>query len=93
MNFIKRVLSTVTGIFVFLFICFFVLILIGMIAGSSSKDKVVVKDNSILELKLDFAIEDHKAKTKFKDYPFLDEDDKNGLFNICLLYTSPSPRD
>ncbi len=82
MNFIKRVLSTVTGIFVFLFICFFLLIIIGMIAGSSSKGKVTVKDNSVLELKLDFPIEDHQAKTIFKDYPFLDEDEKNGLFNI-----------
>jgi len=82
MNFIKRVLSTITGIFAFLFICFFLLIIIGMIAGSSSKDKVIVKDNSILDLKLNFEIEDHQAKTVFKNYPFLNKGKKNGLFNI-----------
>ncbi len=82
MNFIKRVLSTVTGIFVFLFICLFLLIIIGMVIGSSSKNEVVVKDNSVLDLKLNFPIEDHQAKTVFKDYPFLDDNDKNGLFNI-----------
>jgi len=38
MNFIKRVLSTVTGIFVFLFICFAMLILIGLILNESEKN-------------------------------------------------------
>ncbi|WP_452220698.1 signal peptide peptidase SppA [Lacinutrix salivirga] len=82
MNFIKRVFSTVIGIFVFLFICFGFLIIIGLLSGSSSKDKVVVKKDSVLELKLDFPIKDYAAKTTFKDYPFLDENKKNGLFDI-----------
>lgn len=82
MNFIKRVFSTVIGIFVFLFICFGFLIIIGMLFGSSSKEAVVVKDNSILELKLDFPIKDYAAKTTFKEYPFLDTDEKNGLFDL-----------
>ncbi len=82
MNFIKRVLSTVTGLFVFLFICFFLLVIIGVLAGASSKDSIIVKNNSVLDLKLDFPIEDHQAKTIFKEYPFLDEHEKNGLFNI-----------
>lgn len=83
MNFIKRVLSTVTGIFVFFFICVFLLMIIGIVAGaSSSTNKVSLKDNSVLELELDFPIEDHVAKMVFKEYPFFDEDEKNGLFNI-----------
>ena len=82
MNFIKRVFSTVTGIFVFLFICFAFLLIIGLIFGSSSQEAIVVKKDSVLELKLDFPIKDYAAKTTFKAYPFLDENKKNGLFDL-----------
>jgi protease-4 len=82
MGFIKRVLSTVTGIFVFLIICFFGLIILGVLLGPDSDDVVKVKPNSVLELNLDFPIKDYAGKTEFKEYPFLNEDDKNGLFNI-----------
>ena len=82
MNFFKRVLSTVTGIFVFFGICVVLLIVLGLIFGSSSEEVVHVKSNSILELKLDFPINDYAGKTEFKDYPFLNEEEKNGLFNI-----------
>lgn len=82
MNFIKRVLSTVVGIFVFLFICFGLLIVIGLVVGSSSENIVTVKPNSVLELTLDFPIKDYAGKVEFKDYTFLNEDRKNGLFNI-----------
>nr|WP_290855182.1 signal peptide peptidase SppA [Flaviramulus sp.] len=43
---------------------------------------VQVKNNSVLELKLDFPIKDYAGKTVFSDYPFLNENKKNGLFNI-----------
>lgn len=82
MSFIKRVLSTVTGIFVFLFICIALLIIIGIFAGSSPDEKIIVKKNSVLGLKLDFPIKDYGGKTVFKGYDFLNEDNKNGLFNI-----------
>ncbi|MFI1771355.1 signal peptide peptidase SppA [Thalassobellus citreus] len=82
MNFFKRVLSTITGLFVFLIICFFGLIFLGALLGSNSEELVHVKDNSILELKLDFPIKDYAGKTVFKDLPVLDHDEKNGLFNI-----------
>lgn len=82
MNFIKRVLSTVVGLFVFLFICFGLLIVVGLIIGSSSEEIVSVKPNSVLELTLDFPIKDYAGKVEFKDYTFLNEDRKNGLFNI-----------
>ncbi len=90
MSFIKRVLSTVTGIFVFLFICFALLILIGLLTGSSSDEKIIVKDNSVLDLKLDFPIKDYAGKTVFKQYNFLNENKKNGLFNIidAIKYAS-----
>lgn len=82
MNFIKRVLSTVVGIIVFLVLCFFGLFIIGALFGGSSEDVVVVKQNSVLNLKLNFPIKDYAGKTIFKEYPFLNEDNKNGLFNI-----------
>jgi len=82
MSFIKRVLSTVTGIFVFLIICFFGILLLGVLFSSESDDLVKVKSNSVLELKLDFPINDYAGKTKFVEYSFLNEDKKNGLFNI-----------
>ncbi|PKQ45538.1 signal peptide peptidase SppA [Confluentibacter flavum] len=82
MNFIKRVLSTVVGLFVFLFICFGLLIIVGLVVGSSSEETVTVKPNSVLELTLDFPIKDYAGKVEFKEYTFLNEDRKNGLFNI-----------
>lgn len=82
MNFIRRVLSTVTGIIVFFVICFFGLIIIGLLFGSASEDLIQVKPDSVLELTLDFPIKDYADKTEFKEYPFLNEDDKNGLFDI-----------
>ena len=82
MSFIKRVLSTVVGIFVFLGLCFLGLIIIGALFGGSSEEVVQVKPNSVLELKLDFPINDYAGKTIYKEYPFLNEDDKNGLFNL-----------
>lgn len=82
MNFIKRVLSTVTGIFVFLFICFAMLLVLGALLAPDSNEMVKVKSNSVLELKLDFPIKDYAGKTVFKEYSFLNESKKNGLFNI-----------
>jgi protease-4 len=83
MNFIKRVLSTVTGIFVFLAICFVGIIILGTaLGGSSKKEAVKVKSNSVLRLKLDFPIRDYAGKTVFKQYPFLNDEDEDGLFNL-----------
>jgi len=82
MSFLKRVFSTVIGIFIFLIICFFGILLLGLLFGSGTDDLVSVKSNSVLELKLDFPINDYAGKTKFAEYSFLNEDIKNGLFNI-----------
>lgn len=82
MNFFKRVLSTVTGIFVFLFICIFFIFIIGYAITKSAGDDDKIEKNSVLELKLDFPILDNAGNVKFKDYSFLDENKKNGLFDI-----------
>lgn len=82
MTFIKRVLATVVGIFVFLFICFALLMLIGIAFGSGDTEQVNVKQKSVLNLKLDFPIKDYAGKTEFEQYEFLNESPKDGLFNI-----------
>ncbi|MDB2463124.1 signal peptide peptidase SppA [Algibacter sp.] len=82
MSFIKRVLSTVTGIFVFLAICILGLIVLGALLSSGSDDLIKVKSNSVLELTLDFPIKDYEGKIEFAEYPFLNESSKRGLFNI-----------
>ena len=82
MEFIKRVLSTLTGIILFCVLFFLGIIFLGFILGSGGDDVVIVKDNSVLELTLDFPIKDYAGKTEFAEYPFLNEDAKNGLFNI-----------
>ncbi|MBT8260654.1 MAG: signal peptide peptidase SppA, partial [Bacteroidia bacterium] len=63
MKFLRNVLSTIVGLFLFFVIGFFLLAILGALLGSSSEDKVIVKDNSVLELKLDFTIKDYAAKT------------------------------
>ncbi|MFV0541195.1 MAG: signal peptide peptidase SppA [Aestuariibaculum sp.] len=83
MKFLGRVLATVVGIFVFLFLCFAFLAVIGVaMGGSNSEQQITVKDNSVLNLKLDFPIKDYAGKTKFEQYEFLNETKKDGLFNI-----------
>ncbi|MDO6759350.1 signal peptide peptidase SppA [Tamlana sp. 2_MG-2023] len=82
MSFIKRVLSTLTGIILFCMLCVIGLVIIGLIAGSGSSETVQVKPNSVLNLKLDFPVKDYAGKVEFKEYSFLNESKKNGLFNI-----------
>lgn len=82
MDFIKRVLSTVVGIFVFLVICFLFLIFIGMLFGKSTTKSADLADNTILELNLDFPVQDNGGNVKFKDYSFLDDDKNNGLYKL-----------
>ncbi|WP_194767619.1 signal peptide peptidase SppA [Tamlana sp. I1] len=82
MTFFKRVLSTITGIIIFCILFVVGLLAIGAIIGATSSETVQVKPNSLLELKLDFPIKDYAGKIEFKEYAFLNEAKKNGLFNI-----------
>lgn len=82
MDFFKRVLSTVTGIFVFFFICIFFLFIIGFVISKSAGEDVKIAKNSVLELKLDFPVLDNAGNVKFKDFSFLDANKKDGLFDL-----------
>lgn len=82
MDFLKRVLSTIVGLMLFCVIGFFLLIFIGVALGGESDDVVRVKNNSVLELKLNFPIEDYADPIVFKDFPSLNDQKKDGLFNL-----------
>ncbi|NQX85694.1 MAG: signal peptide peptidase SppA [Flavobacteriaceae bacterium] len=82
MDFLKRVLSTITGLIIFCIILFLLFIIVGVALGSNSDNVVDVKNNSVLELKLNFPVQDYADPTVFKDFPSLDDTKKDGLFNI-----------
>lgn len=66
MNFLRNLLATILGIFIALFLMFFVFIAIG--SAFSSVDKITVKNNSILVLKLENEIRDYYSVSD----PFVD---------------------
>lgn len=82
MDFLKRVLSTIVGLLIFCVIGFFILLFIGVALGGDSDETVRVKSNSVLELTLNFPIEDYADPIVFKDFPSLDDKKKDGLFNL-----------
>lgn len=82
MRFLGNVLATVIGIFVFLMLLFFGIVLISAIAGNSS-DVVEVKENSVIELDLSEVTNDYAGKFTFEKMPFLnDTDSHDGLTDV-----------
>jgi len=81
MDFLKRVLSTVVGIVVFLVICFLFILLIGSLFNFNGENERVTS-NSVLQLRLDFPIEDNSGEVRFKDFSFLDQHNDNGLYKL-----------
>ncbi len=81
MNFLKNVLSTVVGIFVFFFAFFFFIILLGALLGG--EEKIEVKNKSVIELDLAKVTNDYGGKFNYKDMPFLnDKAEKEGLSDV-----------
>ncbi len=68
LNFLKYVLATIVGLFVFFFVT--VLILIGIAAASASDDDVKVAENSVLELKLDKQITERDPQNPLAELGF-----------------------
>lgn len=71
MNFLKNVLATIVGLFLFCMLFFFGIIILGALFGGD--DKTVVKDNSVLELNLEKVTNDYGGKYNYEDMPFLNE--------------------
>jgi protease-4 len=82
MQFLKNVLSTIVGLFLFCLLFFFLFILIAVVAGSGNEDVVQVKDNSVIELNLDEVSNDYSGKFIFKDFSMLDSDRREGLTDV-----------
>ncbi|MDR2223234.1 MAG: signal peptide peptidase SppA [Flavobacteriaceae bacterium] len=80
MRFLRNVLATIVGLFVFFGILFFGLLVIGVAMGSSS-DAVIVKDNSVITMDLSTVQYDYGGKFNFKDMNFKDSNN-DGVSDI-----------
>ncbi|MFT6748932.1 MAG: protease-4 [Flavobacterium sp.] len=80
MKFLGNVLATIVGLFIFLMISFFGLILIAAIFGGDD-EKVVVKSNSVIELDLSEITNDYAGKVDYKDFSFI-KAKHDGVFDI-----------
>ncbi|AMA50161.1 MULTISPECIES: signal peptide peptidase SppA [Flavobacterium] len=82
MNFLKNVLASIIGLFIFCIICFFGIIILSTLVASG-KEKVEIQDNSVLVLNLEKITEDYAGKFNYEDMPFLNEKGKGeGLIDI-----------
>lgn len=80
MRFLGNVLATVIGIFVFIMLFFFGIMLIGALFGGDS-DKVSVKENSVIQLDLSKIENDYAGKVNFKEFDYY-QTPHNGLFDV-----------
>ncbi len=80
MRFLGNVLATIIGIFVFLMLCVFGIVLLGAIFSSDSGTTTVEK-NSVIELDLSKVTEDYGGKIFYKDFDHY-ETNHDGLSDI-----------
>jgi protease IV len=81
MKFLGNVLATVVGLFVFCFLFFFGIIILGALFGG--EERTVVKENSVIELDLSKVTYDYGGKFNYKEMPFLnDKGTKDGLTDV-----------
>lgn len=80
MRFLGNVLATIVGLFVFIMICFFGILLIGALFGSGD-ETVTVKNNSVIELDLSNINYDYAGKVNFKDFDYF-KAEHNGLSDV-----------
>ncbi|MBB6002271.1 signal peptide peptidase SppA [Arcicella rosea] len=85
LQFLKYVLATVVGLILFAIVSVFILVGIAAAVGSS-EDTTVLKDNSVLKLDLNHAIEENVSddENPFKDLggPFMDSNESIGMVQI-----------
>lgn len=82
MQFLKNVLSTIVGLFMFCVIMFFVLIIIGIAAGGGDKDVVQVKENSVIELDISKVSQDYAGIFYSDEFAFLNEEPTDGFVDV-----------
>lgn len=81
MRFLGNVLATIVGLFVFIMMFFFGIILIAAIFGGDSEE-VAVKSDSVIELKLENIKNDYAGKYKDPWVSILSESENVGLSDI-----------
>ncbi len=82
MNFLKNVLATILGLFIFCFLMFFLMIIFAALAGNSNSKEVVVKSDSVIELDLAMVTNDYGGKVKYEDFTFLNEERHDGFIDV-----------
>jgi protease-4 len=83
MRFLGNVLATIVGLFVFLMMFFFGIVLIAAIFGGESEE-ISVKSDSVIELKLTDVTNDYAGKYKDPWVAILSDGEKVGLSDILL---------
>ena len=80
MKFLGNVLATIVGLFIFIMISFFGIILLGAIFGGDD-ETVQVNSNSVIELDLSKIEHDYAGKINFTDFQYFDAQ-HDGLFDV-----------
>ncbi|WP_396167799.1 signal peptide peptidase SppA [Flavobacterium sp.] len=83
MRFLGNVLATIVGLFVFLMMFFFGIVIIAAIFGGESEE-ISVKSDSVIELKLTDVTNDYAGKYKDPWVAILSDGEKVGLSDILL---------
>lgn len=84
MNFLKNVLATLVGLFIFCFLFFFFIISLGSVMAASSTSKSSgAKKNSIIKLDLLKVMEDYGGSTFIKDFEYR-ETKSDGLVDVLM---------
>ncbi|HAH54565.1 MAG TPA: signal peptide peptidase SppA [Flavobacterium sp.] len=83
MRFLGNVLATIVGLFVFLMMFFFGIVLIAAIFGGDSEE-ISVKSESVIELKLENIVNDYAGKYKDPWVTILSDGEKVGLSDIII---------
>lgn len=81
MRFLGNVLATIVGLFVFIMMFFFGIVLIAVIFGGDSEE-ITVKNNSVIELNLENIKNDYAGKYKDPWIEILSDGEKVGLSDI-----------
>ena len=86
MKFLSQVAATLVGIFMFVVLAFFGLLVVGAVVGSSSTE-TEVKANSVIELDLSMVTVDYAGKFDYEDFDYY-EANHDGLADVLAAIRS-----
>ena len=92
MRFLGNVLATIVGLFVFLMLFFFGIIIIAVVFGGDTEE-VTIKNNSVIELNLEHIKNDYAGKYKDPWMTILADGEKVGLSDIINAIESAKTDD